>query len=120
MASQSPSQAGAESSEKRQGAVSDKDADPSSDSSSSSFHLLYSKSKVYVHPTPYARDNIVGWVALLRKGPPRPCAGASNIYFAYMPESLLVERDELDVFVSVERDGSTGELEGRIHRDQGE
>jgi len=29
--------------------------------------LLYSKSKVYVNPTPYARDNIPGFVGLVKK-----------------------------------------------------
>lgn len=32
-----------------------------------SHRLLYSKSKVYVNPTPYARDNIPGFVALVKK-----------------------------------------------------
>lgn len=32
-----------------------------------SHRLLYSKSKVYINPTPYARDNIPGFVALVKK-----------------------------------------------------
>ena len=31
------------------------------------YRLLYSKSKVYVHPTAYARDNIPGFVTLVKK-----------------------------------------------------
>lgn len=31
------------------------------------YRLLYSKSKVYVHPTAYSRDNIPGFVALVRR-----------------------------------------------------
>lgn len=31
------------------------------------YSLLYSKSKVYVHPTAYARDNVPGFVAIVRK-----------------------------------------------------
>lgn len=31
------------------------------------YRLLYSKSKVYVHPTAYARDNIAGFVALVKR-----------------------------------------------------
>ncbi len=31
------------------------------------YRLLYSKSKVYVHPTAYARDNIPGFVALVKR-----------------------------------------------------
>lgn len=29
--------------------------------------LLYSKSKVYVHPTAYSRDNIPGFVTLVKR-----------------------------------------------------
>lgn len=32
--------------------------------------LLYSKSKVYVHPTPSAKDNIPGFIALVQQKPP--------------------------------------------------
>ena len=31
------------------------------------YRLLYSKSKVYVHPTAYSRDNIPGFVALVKR-----------------------------------------------------
>jgi hypothetical protein len=31
------------------------------------YRLVYSKSKVYVNPTAYARDNISGFVALVKK-----------------------------------------------------
>ena len=31
------------------------------------YRLLYSKSKVYVNPTAYARDNIPGFVALVKR-----------------------------------------------------
>jgi len=31
------------------------------------YRLVYSKSKVYVNPTAYARDNIPGFVALVKK-----------------------------------------------------
>jgi len=46
--------------------------------------LLFSKSKVYVHPTPSARDNIPGYIALLQQKRPRstttlsPAAAASS------------------------------------------
>jgi hypothetical protein len=31
------------------------------------YRLLYSKSKVYVNPTAYARDNIPGFIALVKR-----------------------------------------------------
>jgi TBC1 domain family member 15 len=37
------------------------------DESTANHRLLYSKSKVYVYPTPYARDNIPGFMALVKK-----------------------------------------------------
>lgn len=39
----------------------------SSEAERDEHHLVYSKSKVYVHPTPYAKDNVPGYVALVRK-----------------------------------------------------
>jgi TBC1 domain family member 15 len=35
------------------------------------YRLVYSKSKVYVNPTAYARDNIPGFVALVKRVSPR-------------------------------------------------
>jgi TBC1 domain family member 15 len=37
------------------------------DEESERCRLLYSKSKVYVHPTAYSRDNIPGFVALVKR-----------------------------------------------------
>ena len=34
------------------------------------YRLIYSKSKVYVNPTAYARDNIPGFVSLVRRVSP--------------------------------------------------
>jgi len=34
------------------------------------YRLIYSKSKVYVNPTAYARDNIPGFVALVKRVSP--------------------------------------------------
>ena len=31
------------------------------------YRLLYSKSKVYIHPTAYSRDNIPGFVVLVKR-----------------------------------------------------
>src|SRR5882757_5532299 len=63
--------------------------------------LLFSKSKVYVHPTPSARDNIPGFIALVQQKPSplssdqRPTsadsskkrANASSYLLAWVPES---------------------------------
>lgn len=61
--------------------------------------LLYSKSKVYVNPTPYSRDNIPGFVALVKKEGKQP-----SYLLAWIPESLLNEKgsDEWDKFLKME------------------
>ena len=45
------------------------------------YRLLYSKSKVYVHPTAYARDNIPGFVALVKRV---RCSMAESLDLALM------------------------------------
>ncbi|KAI1262577.1 GTPase-activating protein GYP7 [Xylariaceae sp. FL1019] len=74
--------------------------------------LLYSKSKVYIHPTPSAKDNIPGYVALLQqKSPPgeRPTSSSSNasvspassdLLLAWLPESSL--GDAASMYVKVD------------------
>jgi len=37
------------------------------DSDGSKYRLLYTKSKVYVNPTAYSRDNIPGFVAIVKR-----------------------------------------------------
>jgi len=65
----------------------------------SKYRLIYSKSKVYVNPTAYARDNIPGFVALVKR------EGINPVYLlAWIPESLLNEKgqSEWDKFTKVE------------------
>ncbi|KAB5592613.1 GTPase-activating protein GYP7 [Ceratobasidium theobromae] len=67
--------------------------------------LIYSKSKVYVHPTAYTRDNIPGFISIVKRG------GISPTYFlTWVPESLLGERgnDEWTKFLCVEAEYSSG------------
>ena len=40
---------------------------PSHSDDDDKYRLIYSKSKVYVNPTAYARDNIPGFVALVKR-----------------------------------------------------
>ncbi|SPO25814.1 related to GYP7 - GTPase-activating protein for Ypt7p [Ustilago trichophora] len=68
-------------------------------SSSQSHTLLWSKSKVYVHPSPYAKHNVPGYLALSRAGPSRPGA---KILLSFLPESLVEQRQELEKFVRIE------------------
>ncbi|KAM7197023.1 Rab-GTPase-TBC domain containing protein [Naviculisporaceae sp. PSN 640] len=80
--------------------------------------LLFSKSKVYIHPTPSAKDNIPGYIALLQqKHPPRlnvdhtdnrPTSSSSSaahpassdLLLAWVPESQL--GDAAGVYVKVD------------------
>ncbi|OTA91768.1 hypothetical protein M434DRAFT_22230 [Hypoxylon sp. CO27-5] len=75
--------------------------------------LLYSKSKVYIHPTPSAKDNIPGYIALLQqKGPrgERPTSSSStssnspasaDLLLAWLPESSLGEAASIYVKVDL-------------------
>jgi len=100
------------------------------DSDGSKYRLLYTKSKVYVNPTAYARDNIPGFVAIVKRVRHRPQLGefacvlilpscvqeAANPthLLAWIPESLLDEKgqSEWDKFVSVEGKAPYDEEEG--------
>jgi hypothetical protein len=76
--------------------------------------LLFSKSKVYIHPTPSAKDNIPGYIALLQQKPPRgsnvldrsvsPSAAdspaSSDLLLAWLPESSL--GDAASIYVKVD------------------
>ncbi|KFY18154.1 hypothetical protein V491_04839 [Pseudogymnoascus sp. VKM F-3775] len=75
--------------------------------------LLYSKSKVYIHPTPSAKDNIPGFIALLQQKTPqleRPTSSSSStskksgvspsLLLAWLPESSL--GDSRDIYVKVD------------------
>lgn len=86
-------------------------------SSGKGVKLLYTKSKVYVHPTPSAKDNIPGFIALIQqKGPaserrpsssasstarsPSRNAAATSLLLAWVPESSL--GDAYDTYVKVD------------------
>ena len=65
--------------------------------------LLYAKSKVYIHPTPSAKDNIPGYVALLQQKPEDPTSPGSSsgrasdrtgLLLAWVPESGLGKASE--------------------------
>ncbi|GJJ12139.1 hypothetical protein Clacol_006380 [Clathrus columnatus] len=76
--------------------------------------LLYSKSKVYVNPTPYTRDNIPGFVALVKREGRQP-----SYLLAWIPESLLNEKgsDEWDKFLKMEEKPVVDEDEDGIFID---
>ncbi|KAJ7452509.1 rab-GTPase-TBC domain-containing protein [Mycena galericulata] len=63
------------------------------------YRLVYVKSKVYVNPTAYARDNIPGFVALVKREAANP-----TYLLAWIPETLLNEKGstEWDKFAKVE------------------
>ncbi|KAG9019564.1 GTPase activating protein [Tulasnella sp. 427] len=51
--------------------------------------LVYSKSKVYVHPTAFSRDNIPGFVAIVKKDTLLP-----TYLLSWIPESLLDQKGD--------------------------
>jgi hypothetical protein len=81
------------------------------------YRLIYTKSKVYVNPTAYARDNIPGFVAIVKRVriPFVPSCHSSRLtctqeaftstyLLAWIPERLLSEKgqDEWDKFLRTE------------------
>ncbi|KAK0636209.1 GTPase-activating protein GYP7 [Bombardia bombarda] len=77
--------------------------------------LLFSKSKVYIHPTPSAKDNIPGYIALLQQKRPRVSSDqrptssssssrdspdSSDLLLAWVPESQL--GDAAGIYVKVD------------------
>ena len=82
--------------------------------------LLFSKSKVYIHPTPSSKDNIPGYIALLQQKHPRLLAAggetadrptssssvasthpaSSDLLLAWIPESQL--GDAAGIYVKVD------------------
>lgn len=72
--------------------------------------LLFSKSKVYVHPSPSSKDNIPGYIALLRQRSPRPTSSSSresnsipssDLLLAWVPETALGEQESVYVKVDL-------------------
>ncbi|KAH7318313.1 putative GTPase activating protein [Stachybotrys elegans] len=71
--------------------------------------LLFSKSKVYVHPTPSSKDNIPGYIALLQQKSPKPSQpgprdknsiASSDLLLAWIPENAL--GDSASIYVKVD------------------
>ncbi|KAL7413775.1 rab-GTPase-TBC domain-containing protein [Mrakia frigida] len=75
---------------------------PVDDGSSSTSKLLYSKSKVYVQPTSFTKDNIEGFAAIVEQREPR------KILLSWIPESMARSRRDYESFLRAER----GELGG--------
>ncbi|CAN6671491.1 GTPase-activating protein Gyp7p [Trichomonascus vanleenenianus] len=73
-------------------------------SSSNRVQLLFSKSKVYVHPTKSAKDNIPGFIALVR---PKN-ASDREILLSWIPESILQASEDYESYVKVDLEAPTG------------
>ncbi|KZV64344.1 GTPase-activating protein gyp7 [Peniophora sp. CONT] len=63
------------------------------------YRLVYAKSKVYVNPTAYARDNIAGFVSIVKRD-----AFTSSYFLSWIPETLVNEKgpDEWEKFIRTE------------------
>lgn len=67
--------------------------------------LLYTKSKVYVHPSPHAKDNIAGYIALIQQKPATTSSASTGskdsapssqgLLLAWLPESSLADASEI-------------------------
>ncbi|KAF2207796.1 hypothetical protein CERZMDRAFT_62530 [Cercospora zeae-maydis SCOH1-5] len=69
--------------------------------------LLYCKSKVYVHPTQSAKDNVDGWLALVQQKPAEEAGGSSSkpkridLLLAWLPDNTLGSETR-DTYTKVE------------------
>lgn len=65
--------------------------------------LLFSKSKVYIHPTKSSKDQICGYIALVR-----PLNGGnSDMLVSWVPESLIrLSKTDFESYVQVDLDDS--------------
>ncbi|TFK76505.1 RabGAP/TBC [Pluteus cervinus] len=84
---------------------------PSASLDQERYRLIYSKSKVYVNPTVYSKDNIPGFVALVKREASNP------IYLlAWIPESLLNEKgaSEWEKFVKIEEKAANDEEDNDV------
>ena len=66
------------------------------DPDGSKYRLLYTKSKVYVNPTAYARDNIPGFVAIVKRVRNLPQLGE----LSRVPTSPLVRTGGSEPYLS--------------------
>jgi hypothetical protein len=55
------------------------DTPPTQGEDDAKYRLVYTKSKVYVNPTAYARDNIAGFVAIVKR--------VRRLFFPFSPPS---------------------------------
>ncbi|KAH9946071.1 RabGAP/TBC [Epithele typhae] len=78
-------------------------ASTSSEDSSddSKYRLIYSKSKVYVNPTAYSRDNIPGFVALVKKETAQPKGQSEWDKFVKIEEHAVMDEDEDAVLIDL-------------------
>ncbi|KAI0273404.1 RabGAP/TBC [Gloeopeniophorella convolvens] len=91
----------------------DIDTPPPQGPDDAKYRLIYAKSKVYVNPTAYARDNISGFACIVKRE-----AFTSTYLFAWIPETLLTEKgqDEWDKFLKTEeRPVDEDEDEGALY-----
>ncbi|SCZ87307.1 BZ3500_MvSof-1268-A1-R1_Chr2-2g04773 [Microbotryum saponariae] len=68
--------------------------------------LLWSKSKVYLHPSTYHRDNIPGFISIVRHG--------TDYLLAWIPEASVVGTSDFEAYVLVELNAPPSATEATI------
>ncbi|KAH9822539.1 rab-GTPase-TBC domain-containing protein [Melampsora americana] len=74
-----------------------RDDNPPTDDDNCSYKLRWSKSKVYVHPTAFLRDNVPGYLGILQRA-------RASFYLSWIPEYLLDSSSEREHWLEVETD----------------
>ena len=85
---------------------------PCDSADSFALRFSWSKSKVYIHPTAYAKNNVAGWLAISQVSD-----SADNYLLSWLPEALVEEGEDYEnyVFVETAESGSTYSKSSTAH-----
>ncbi|KNE93262.1 hypothetical protein, variant [Puccinia striiformis f. sp. tritici PST-78] len=61
------------------------------------YKLRWSKSKVYIHPTSFLRDNLAGYLGILQRAP-------RSFYLSWIPERAIEDSSERDSWLKLDLD----------------
>ncbi|WAQ90764.1 hypothetical protein PtA15_13A163 [Puccinia triticina] len=71
--------------------------DPSKAQEPKPYKLRWSKSKVYIHPTSFLRDNLPGYLGVLQRAP-------RSFYLSWVPERAIEHSSERDSWLKLDLD----------------
>ncbi|KAA1085506.1 GTPase activating protein [Puccinia graminis f. sp. tritici] len=73
------------------------DPDSTKEEDPKPYKLRWSKSKVYIHPTSFLRDNLPGYLGVLQRAP-------RSFYLSWIPEQAIEDSSERDSWIKLDLD----------------